>query len=111
MQPNETGENDSSARDNQKENPGCQPRLPGVFTGRFHAVARYCHGLAGGGIRGGWVYGESNRSGAAPTEDGCTPADLHATIFEALGLPHTATITDRLGRPFPISDRGPLPLT
>ena len=89
---------------------GRTPKINGG-AGRDHFPNCYSIALAGGGIRGGQVYGASDRSGAEPAENGCTPADLHATIFEALGLPHKATITDRLGRPFPISDGSPLPLT
>jgi hypothetical protein len=89
---------------------GRTPKINGG-AGRDHFPNCYSIALAGGGIRGGQVYGESDKSGAEPAENGCTPADLHATIFEALGLPHKATITDRLGRPFPISDGSPLPLT
>lgn len=87
-----------------------RPKINGG-AGRDHFLNCYSIALAGGGIRGGQVYGASDSSGAEPAENGCTPADLHATIFEALGLPHKATITDRLGRPFPISDGSPLPLT
>jgi hypothetical protein len=89
---------------------GRTPKINGG-AGRDHFPNCYSIALAGGGIRGGQVYGASDRSGAEPEEHGCTPADLHATIFEALGLPHKTTITDRLGRPFPISDGTPLPLT
>ena len=67
--------------------------------------------LAGAGIQGGQVYGKSDKSGSEPAENACGPADLHATIFEAFGINHKTTITDRLGRPFPISDGEPLPLT
>lgn len=79
--------------------------------GRDHFPSCYSVALAGGGIRGGQVYGESDRIGATPASDPATPADLHATIFSALGLSPATTIVDPLGRPFPIADGRPLPLT
>ena len=79
--------------------------------GRDHYPSCYSVAFAGAGIQGGQVYGKSDKSGSEPAENACGPADLHATIFEAFGINHKTTITDRLGRPFPISDGEPLPLT
>ncbi len=79
--------------------------------GRDHYPSCYSVAFAGAGIQGGQVYGKSDKSGSDPAENACGPADLHATIFEAFGINHKTTITDRLGRPFPISDGEPLPLT
>jgi len=41
--------------------------------------------LAGGGIRGGQIVGESDKTGAYPFVRLVTPADVHATVFAALG--------------------------
>src|SRR5262249_49805387 len=41
--------------------------------------------LAGGGIRGGQVIGASDRTGAVPRDQPISPADIHATLFTALG--------------------------
>ena len=79
--------------------------------GRDHYPSCYSVAFAGAGIQGGQVYGKSDKSGSEPAENACGPADLHATIFGAFGINHKTTITDRLGRPFPISDGEPLPLT
>ena len=79
--------------------------------GRDHYPSCYSVAFAGAGVQGGQVYGKSDKSGSEPAENACGPADLHATIFEAFGINHKTTITDRLGRPFPISDGEPLPLT
>ena len=89
---------------------GRTPKINGN-AGRDHYPSCYSIALAGAGIRGGQVYGKSDRSGSEPAENACGPADLHATIFEAFGIHHKTTITDRLGRPLPISDGKPLPLT
>jgi hypothetical protein len=66
--------------------------------------------LAGGGIRGGQVYGSSDRHGAFPRDLPCGPNDLHATIFQALGIPLESALTDLQGRPQAITDGRPLPL-
>ena len=78
--------------------------------GRDHYPSCYSVAFAGAGIQGGQVYGQSDKSGSEPAINACGPADLHATIFKAFGIDHKTTITDRLGRPFPISDGEPLPL-
>jgi uncharacterized protein (DUF1501 family) len=73
--------------------------------GRDHWPRCYSMVLAGGGIRGGQVVGESDRIGAYPKEHPVAPADVHATIFTALGYdPHTITYLSPEGRPFPLSD-------
>lgn len=76
--------------------------------GRDHFPNCYSVAFAGGGIEGGQVYGKSDKVGAAPAEDACTPADLHATIFRSLGIALDSTLHDHLGRPFPITDGTPL---
>lgn len=78
--------------------------------GRDHYPAVYSTILAGGGIRGGQVYGSSNRSGTKPAADPCTPGDLHATVFKAMGIEHHKEIYDELGRPFQLCSGQPLPL-
>jgi hypothetical protein len=78
--------------------------------GRDHYPAVYSAVLAGGGIQGGQVYGSSDSSGAKPATNPCTPADLHATAFQAIGIDPQTELRDRLGRPFQICDGRPLPL-
>lgn len=77
--------------------------------GRDHWPQCYAAVLAGGGIRGGQVVGQSDRLGAHPKEQPVSPADLHATVFTALGYdPHAITYLSPEGRPFPLSDGQPL---
>jgi hypothetical protein len=65
--------------------------------------------LAGGGVKRGFVYGQSDKNGAYPDRDGVPLEDLAATMFEALGIdPHTE-VRDRLNRPRPISLGKPVP--
>jgi hypothetical protein len=78
--------------------------------GRDHHPAVYSQIMAGGGIRGGQVYGSSDRNGAQPASDPCTPSDFHATVFKAMGINHRSELHDQLGRPIPISNGQPLPL-
>jgi hypothetical protein len=59
--------------------------------------------LAGGGVRGGQVYGASDPIGAYPREGRVQPQDLTATIFHALGYDPQIEIHDTLGRPLPLS--------
>lgn len=88
---------------------GRTPRINGG-AGRDHYPNVYSVALAGGGIRGGQVYGSSDAHGALPKTNACGPPDIHATIFRALGISPTAEIHDMLGRPFAVCDGKPLPL-
>jgi len=78
---------------------GRSPRVNGN-AGRDHW--NFCYGLmlAGGGIRGGYVHGASDRIGAFPSQNPVLPADIVATIYRALGIPHDLELRDRLHRPF-----------
>ena len=88
---------------------GRTPKINGS-AGRDHYPHAYSVVLAGGGIRGGQVYGSSDSLGAHPHNLPCRPNDLHATIFRALAIPPDSYLTDNLGRPLPITDGQPLPL-
>jgi uncharacterized protein (DUF1501 family) len=78
--------------------------------GRDHYPNAYSIFLAGGGIRGGQTYGSSDRLGAFPRDNPTDPADVHATIFQALGIPLNAHLTDGSGRSYPLTDGRVLPL-
>lgn len=67
--------------------------------------------LAGGGIRGGQVYGASDKIAAYPKENPVSPEDFLATIYHALGLAPDQEILDRESRPHRLVDGQPvLPL-
>lgn len=73
--------------------------------GRDHWPQCYSMILAGGGIRGGQVVGQSDRIGAYPKHQPVTPADIHATVFTALGYdPHGISYMSPEGRPFPLTE-------
>ncbi len=82
---------------------GRTPRINGG-AGRDHYPNCYTVALAGAGIAGGMVYGSSDKHGAFPDEDGCGPADLHATIFHAMGIEPHFEIYDGDSRPLPACD-------
>jgi uncharacterized protein DUF1501 len=77
--------------------------------GRDHWPQCYSVVLAGGGIRGGQVVGESDATGAFPITRAVSPADIHATVFAALGYdPHQTTYPSHDGRPLPLSEGEPI---
>jgi hypothetical protein len=81
---------------------GRTPRMNGAG-GRDHWGHVFSAVMAGGGIKGGAVYGASDEIGGYAKENKTSPQDLTATIFHCLGLDPHAVIHDTLGRPIPIS--------
>ncbi|MCA8994257.1 MAG: DUF1501 domain-containing protein [Planctomycetaceae bacterium] len=75
---------------------------------RDHWPKCYTALLAGGGTRGGAVYGTSDRHGAVPDVDPVTVGDLAATVYYALGISHETEIRDNLNRPLPIAKGRPV---
>jgi hypothetical protein len=68
--------------------------------GRQHWPTCYSSILAGAGVRGGMVYGESDKIGAYVKDKPVRPQDFSATIYHALGVSFEARITrDGLSRP------------
>jgi hypothetical protein len=82
-------------------------RLPIVQkggTGRDHNPHAFTYWLAGGGVKGGVSYGQSDELGFKAVENRVSVHDLHATILHLLGLDHTR-LTYRLnGRDFRLTD-------
>jgi hypothetical protein len=68
---------------------GRTPRInqQGANPGRQHWPACYSAMLAGGGVRGGIVYGETDKIGASVKDKPVRPQDLGATIYHSLGVP------------------------
>jgi len=68
--------------------------------GRQHWPHCYSAILSGGGIRGGMVYGESDKIAAYVKDKPVKPQDLSATIYHALDVPYESRITkDGISRP------------
>lgn len=76
--------------------------------GRDHWGHVFSAALAGGGIRGGVVHGQSDRQGAYPIDGRVEPQDLTATMFHCLGYAPDTVIRDRLQRPLAISKGQPI---
>jgi hypothetical protein len=74
--------------------------------GRDHHPAVFSAALAGGGIKGGQLYGKSDPAGVNVDEDGVSPADFNATIATALGLPLKEIVHSPTGRPFTVAHEG-----
>lgn len=86
---------------------GRTPRINGN-AGRDHWPDCFSFVMAGGGIRGGTVYGSSDKTGAYPDENPVSPADLAATFYWRFGLNPKTEIHDKIGRPWKIADGVPL---
>lgn len=76
--------------------------------GRDHWPDCFSAVLAGGGVRGGAVYGSSDRIAAYPATDPVTPGDLAATLFWRFGIDPATEVRDLTGRPFRLADGEPL---
>ncbi|MFO0876173.1 MAG: DUF1501 domain-containing protein [Gemmataceae bacterium] len=76
--------------------------------GRDHWPDCYSVLLAGGGVRGGAVYGASDRIGAYPALDPVTPGDLAATIYWRFGIDPGTEVVDQTGRLHRLATGDPL---
>jgi len=74
--------------------------------GRDHWGSCFSVVLAGAGVGGGQIIGESDRLGAFPASRPVRPPDLAATIFHLLGLDPAAEFVDPVGRPRRLTDNG-----
>jgi uncharacterized protein (DUF1501 family) len=86
---------------------GRTPRINGA-AGRDHWAPCNSVLLSGGGVRGGLVHGASDKNAAFPMTPPVSPADLSATVYEALGFDPRTELRDALGRPLPLSTGRPL---
>lgn len=80
--------------------------------GRDHYPNAWTTVIAGGGIRGGQVYGRTSADGSTvedPRPIGVP--DFIATCLRALGIDHTDTNMSNVGRPIPVADRTARPIT
>jgi hypothetical protein len=86
---------------------GRSPRINNM-AGRDHWPQCYTALLAGGGVKRGFVYGSSDRTGAYAASDPVRPDDLAATVFALLGIDPKTEVQDALNRPLPISSGNPV---
>jgi hypothetical protein len=84
---------------------GRTPRINGNG-GRDHWTSCYSILLAGAGIRGGTIYGESDAQAAYVKDRPVSTSDICATIYHAIGIDPEFRVRDSFGRPVPIAHGG-----
>ena len=72
--------------------------------GREHHARAYCSWLAGGGVKGGIVYGASDEHGIEVADKLVHLHDFHATVLHLMGLDHTRLTFRHAGRDFRLTD-------
>ncbi|MBM3831964.1 MAG: DUF1501 domain-containing protein [Verrucomicrobia bacterium] len=85
---------------------GRTPHTPKIkeTAGRDHHVNGYSICLAGGGIKGGIAYGQTDEFGNSVADKPLTIHDIHATILHLLGLDHQKLIFRHGGRDVSLTD-------
>lgn len=84
---------------------GRSPRLNGNG-GRDHHPKVFSTLLAGGGVKGGFVYGASDKEGMSVADKQATPQDFLSTVGWSLGLPVDEVVMSPSNRPFTVGDKG-----
>jgi len=74
--------------------------------GRDHWPKVFSVMLAGGGIKGGVIYGESNATASEPEKDPVSPEDLATTVYHQLGIVADKELMAPGDRPIEIVDGG-----
>jgi len=82
----------------------CQGKLNGKNFGRDHHPRCFTMWMAGGGIKGGTTFGETDPFGYNVVENGVHIHDLHATILHLLGIDHERLTYRYQGRRFRLTD-------
>ena len=83
---------------------GRTPMVQGGDDGRDHHPNCFTMWAAGGGMKPGLTYGESDEFGFNATRDKVHVHDLHATVLQALGFDHTKLTYRFQGRDFRLTD-------
>jgi hypothetical protein len=78
--------------------------------GRDHFPTAWSTVLAGGGIKGGQVYGQTSADGGSVVGDRTSVPDLMATVCQALGIDPTKQNLSNVGRPIRIVDKAGNPI-
>ncbi|MGB1937230.1 MAG: DUF1501 domain-containing protein [Akkermansiaceae bacterium] len=85
---------------------GRTPRIKANHNnGRDHHPGAYSSLLAGGGIKGGMVYGSTDSGGGKVKQDKVSPQDFNATIAHGLGIDTTGVLLSPSGRPFKVGGK------
>jgi len=84
--------------------PTAQVLNPKAVMGRDHHARGFSTWLAGGGVKGGFVYGATDPFGFTSIEKPVHVHDLHATILHLLGFDHERLTYRYAGRDFRLTD-------
>ncbi len=84
---------------------GRTPKI-NATAGRDHWPKVFSVMLAGGGIKGGTIYGSSNATASEPEEDPVEPGDLATTVYHLLGIVADKELMAPGDRPIEIVDGG-----
>jgi hypothetical protein len=60
--------------------------------------------MGGGGVKGGRIVGSTDRLGQRPASRPVTPSNIHATIYQVLGIDPRLHLMDPVGRPVAVLD-------
>ncbi len=60
--------------------------------------------MGGGGVKGGQIVGSTDKLGVRPHTRPVTPSNIHATIYECLGIDPKLQVMDPSGRPTNVLD-------
>lgn len=82
---------------------GRTPRITKEWASRDHWPHAFTVLMAGAGLAAGAVYGRTDEQAAFVTDNPVSPADLTATIFDALGIPPETQVPAADGRPHRLS--------
>jgi hypothetical protein len=82
----------------------CQGKLEPTTYGRDHHGRCFTIWIAGGGIRGGVTYGETDDYSYSVARDPVHVHDLNATLLHCLGLDHTRLVYRHQGRDYRLTD-------
>jgi hypothetical protein len=88
---------------------GRTPRI-NAGGGRDHYPMAFSVVLAGGKIKGGQVIGKTSDDGVKIEQSPVTPAELLATVYQALGIDPSKTILTRGGKQIPLVEKGTKPV-
>lgn len=72
--------------------------------GREHQPESFCAWMAGGGVKPGFTWGETDHMGYNVIAGRIHIHDLHATMLHLLGIDHTQLTWPHLGRDFRLTD-------
>lgn len=77
-----------------------------IFKGRDHHTEAFTMWMAGGGVKRGYTYGETDEIGYSSISGKVDPFDIQATILNQMGFDHEKFTFPFQGRPFRLTDVG-----